>query len=279
MKLVELVTRHREGILARLGEPPKGGSSRDRASSSGADQALGELAMSLATGSLTVPTSVIVATRLLDDFDPALSPGALVRAIFIEAEGNGATIAPAEACLLAELAAARPMSARAETSPSEARAHASAAAPRAVVAVSPAPRPTPPSSRGPLEGIEVLVVDDESDARELAAMVLTQAGASVREADCATNALEEVQTAPPDVIVSDIGMPGQDGHSLIRTIRSMPRPAGGIRAMALTAFARSEDRHRSLDAGFDMHLVKPIEPFSLVAAVSKLAGRDPTATV
>lgn len=128
----------------------------------------------------------------------------------------------------------------------------------------------------PLEGVRVLVVDDETDARDLAAMVLTQAGAEVREASSATEALRLLARHRPDVVVSDIGMPGQDGHSLIRTIRDLPSPLGSIRAMAVTAFARSEDRHRSLDAGFDMHVVKPVDPTNLVGSVARLVGRDPT---
>ena len=140
-------------------------------------------------------------------------------------------------------------------------------------------RSSPPparSSKGPLAGLEVLIVDDEGDARELAAMVLTSAGATVHEAHSAPHALEQVQMAGCDVIVSDIGMPGEDGHSLIRNIRRLPGPLGAVRAMALTAFARAEDRHRSLEAGFDLHLAKPVDPATLIAAVTRLAGRDPT---
>ncbi len=128
----------------------------------------------------------------------------------------------------------------------------------------------------PLEGVRVLVVDDETDARDLAAMVLAQAGAEVHEASSASEALRILTRHRPDVVVSDIGMPGQDGHSLIRSIRDLPAPLGGIRAMAVTAFARSEDRHRSLDAGFDMHVVKPVDPMNLVGSVARLVGRDPT---
>lgn len=128
----------------------------------------------------------------------------------------------------------------------------------------------------PLEGIRVLVVDDENDARDLAAMVLAQAGADVTEAASAAEALRALHRQRPDVVVSDIGMPGQDGHTLIRTIRDLPSPLGAVRAMAVTAFARSEDRHRSLDAGFDLHVVKPVDPTNLVGSVARLMGRDPT---
>lgn len=133
-----------------------------------------------------------------------------------------------------------------------------------------------PSMSRPLEGVRVLVVDDENDARDLAAMVLAQAGADVTEAGSASEALRMLQRHRFDVVVSDIGMPGQDGHTLIRTIRDLPSPVGGIRAMAVTAFARSEDRHRSLDAGFDLHVVKPVDPTNLVGSVARLVGRDPT---
>lgn len=138
----------------------------------------------------------------------------------------------------------------------------------------------PPTRRStvarPLDGVRVLVVDDETDARELAAMVLIAAGAEVQEASSAPEALRSLQRLRPDVMVSDIGMPGQDGHSLMRAIRDLPPPFGAIRAMAVTAFARTEDRHRSLDAGFDIHVVKPVDPTSLVGAVARLVGRDPT---
>jgi CheY-like chemotaxis protein len=128
----------------------------------------------------------------------------------------------------------------------------------------------------PLAGVRVLVVDDENDARDLAAMVLAQAGAEVTEASSAAEALRALQRQRPHVVVSDIGMPGQDGHTLIRAIRDLPSPLGAVRAMAVTAFARSEDRHRSLDAGFDLHVVKPVDPANLVGSVARLMGRDPT---
>lgn len=133
-----------------------------------------------------------------------------------------------------------------------------------------------PSMARPLEGVRVLVVDDENDARDLASMVLAQAGADVSEAASAAEALRVLSRHRVDVVVSDIGMPGQDGHTLIRTIRDLPSPMGGIRAMAVTAFARTEDRHRSLDAGFDLHVVKPVDPTNLVGSVARLVGRDPT---
>jgi CheY-like chemotaxis protein len=85
--------------------------------------------------------------------------------------------------------------------------------------------------------------------------------------------LEQVQASPPDVVLSDIGMPEQDGYELIRKIRNLPHDKGGlIPAAALTAFARSEDRTKALLAGFQMHVSKPVEPSELIATVASLAG-------
>jgi len=121
-----------------------------------------------------------------------------------------------------------------------------------------------------LAGVEVLVVDDEPDARELVAAVLRQHGATIRTADSAQAALDALREARPAVLVADIAMPGEDGHSLIRRIREARL---GVPAVALTAYARPEDRRRALDAGFEMHLSKPVEPDELVDAVADLAGR------
>jgi hypothetical protein len=85
------------------------------------------------------------------------------------------------------------------------------------------------------------------------------------------DALESVETFRPAVLVADIGMPGEDGYSLIRRIRGGPQ--ADMHAVALTAYARPEDRRRALDAGFEMHLPKPVEPIELVSAVADLAGR------
>lgn len=138
------------------------------------------------------------------------------------------------------------------------------------------PDPPPYDSKLPLEGTRVLVVDDEPDASALAAMVLTQAGAHVGEANSAADALEVFLAGNFDVLVCDIGMPDQDGLSLIRQIRQLAGPRSRVRAMSLTAFGRPSDRHDSIAAGFEMHLVKPVAPSQLVAAVARLAGRDPT---
>jgi PAS domain S-box-containing protein len=123
-----------------------------------------------------------------------------------------------------------------------------------------------------LDGIRVMVVDDEVDARELVTMLLREAGAETMEASCVSSALAAMGRSLPDVLVSDIGMPLEDGYSLLRKLRSRPREAGGnVPAIALTAFTRGEDVARSSEAGFARHLAKPVEPAELVAVVRQLA--------
>jgi signal transduction histidine kinase/ActR/RegA family two-component response regulator len=126
---------------------------------------------------------------------------------------------------------------------------------------------------GALQGLRVLVVDDDADARELIGYVLETCGTEVRLAGTAAAALEQLMTYTPDVIVSDIGMPDEDGYSLIRSIRTLPvAEKKDVPAIALTAFARNEDRTRALVAGFNLHMAKPVEPGALVRAVLELAG-------
>ena len=125
-----------------------------------------------------------------------------------------------------------------------------------------------------LAGLKVLVVDDEPDARELIRRVLVECQAEVITAPDAVTALSAVTSERPDVIVSDIGMPHVDGFELLRRIRALgPRQGGAVPAIALTAFARSEDRTRVLHAGFLVHVSKPVEPSELVATVAAVAGR------
>jgi CheY-like chemotaxis protein len=125
-----------------------------------------------------------------------------------------------------------------------------------------------------LEGLSVLVVDDEADALRLVRRVLVNRGADVELASSVSEAVTKFTSHPPDVLVSDIGMPGQDGYELIRQIRSLPRESGGTTpAAALTAFARFEDRRRAMLAGFQSHIAKPVEPSELVAVIATLAGR------
>jgi len=125
-------------------------------------------------------------------------------------------------------------------------------------------------------GVKVLVVDDEPDARALVARLLEGLGASVRTAASAHEAMDKLQSDIPNVLVSDIGMPGEDGYSLMRRIRSLDAAQGGnVPAIALTAYARAEDRMKAVLAGFQMHLVKPVEGAELVTMVASLAGRTP----
>ncbi len=125
-----------------------------------------------------------------------------------------------------------------------------------------------------LEGIRVLVVDDEADTRNFVVTVLEQSYAQVQAAASVTEALELISQCKPDVIVSDIGMPGEDGYALIRKIRELPSNAGGsIPAAAITAYARAEDRLRAIREGFQLHLPKPIEAAELTTVVASLVGR------
>jgi PAS domain S-box-containing protein len=150
-----------------------------------------------------------------------------------------------------------------------------------VRASQPESRPGPASSavedlRFPSElaGLKVLVVDDEPDARELVQSVLESGGAKVALAASARAAFEQIRREKPDVIVSDIGMPDEDGYTFMRELRSLPREEGGrIPALALTAYARAEDRRKALVTGFQNHAAKPVEPQELVIIVASLAGR------
>ncbi|MBV9469067.1 MAG: PAS domain S-box protein [Abitibacteriaceae bacterium] len=126
-----------------------------------------------------------------------------------------------------------------------------------------------------LKGLRVLVVDDENDARQLITQVLQQCSAEVIAVASVAAALEALQRDKPDVLVSDIGMPNEDGYSLIRKIRALPAESGGrIPAAALTAYARTEDRTRVLAAGYQMHIPKPVESNELVVVVASLSGRS-----
>jgi CheY-like chemotaxis protein/anti-sigma regulatory factor (Ser/Thr protein kinase) len=125
-----------------------------------------------------------------------------------------------------------------------------------------------------VSGVHVLVVDDDSDARELVRRLLTECGANVVTADGVEAALARVKDTPIDVLVSDIGMPGQDGYDLIQAVRTLPdEAAAAVPALALTAYARPEDRVKAIRAGFQMHIAKPIEPRELIAMVASLARR------
>ena len=126
----------------------------------------------------------------------------------------------------------------------------------------------------PLAGIRVLLVDDEVDARELISAVLAQSGAEVVATASAAEALDALARARPHVLVSDISMPDEDGYALLRRVRSLGLDRGArLPAVALTAYARPEDRARALAVGFQVHVPKPVEPAELVEVVARLAGR------
>ena len=122
-----------------------------------------------------------------------------------------------------------------------------------------------------LTGVSVLVVEDNDDSRKLLQTILLRAGAVVQVAESAATALRVLAGEWPDIIISDIEMPGEDGYSLIRRIRLQEPPVRRVPAIALTAYTRSADRVRALAAGFQTHMSKPVEPAELVAAVKSLA--------
>ncbi len=132
----------------------------------------------------------------------------------------------------------------------------------------------PPDWADNLAGLKVLVVDDEADTCELLRSLLSRCGAEVTAANSASEAFRLFQVVNPDVMVSDIGMPLEDGYELIRKVRALPEVNGGrVPAVALTAYARPEDRMRALRAGYQMHVSKPIELGELVSIVASLANR------
>ena len=132
--------------------------------------------------------------------------------------------------------------------------------------------PTEPEPRVSLDGITVLVLEDEPDGRELVQWVLADASATVLTAASADEALALVKARQPDVIVGDIGMPERDGYQFMRDVRSLAAADGGTTpAIALTAFVRPEDRVRALLAGYQVHVPKPVEPQELLAAIRTLA--------
>jgi CheY-like chemotaxis protein len=125
-----------------------------------------------------------------------------------------------------------------------------------------------------LHGLRVLVVDDDPEALELATAILSAAGATVRVSSTAAEALDIVREWRPDVLVSDIEMPGEDGYSLIRKVRTLGTKEGGdTPAVALTAYGRTNDRVLSLTAGYNMHVPKPVDPGELTAIIASVASR------
>ncbi|WP_262985823.1 hybrid sensor histidine kinase/response regulator [Nostoc sp. 'Peltigera membranacea cyanobiont' 232] len=133
------------------------------------------------------------------------------------------------------------------------------------------PIPTQTEAEVPLDGVQILLVDDEPDTREFQAFVLSQSGANVTAVASGLEALQALEQFTPDVLVSDIGMPEMDGYMLMQQIRSRPPNQGGtIRAIALTAYAAEIDQQRALQVGFQTHITKPVEPEELVRAIANL---------
>ncbi|HEY0431043.1 MAG TPA: ATP-binding protein, partial [Pyrinomonadaceae bacterium] len=125
-----------------------------------------------------------------------------------------------------------------------------------------------------LQGLRILVVDDEADSRELVTAILTRCGGEVRCCESAAEAINTFRAWKPDLLVSDIGMPNEDGYDLIKKLRKLrTKLAREIPAVALTAYATDDDRARALAAGFQMHVAKPIEPNALVKTIASVAGR------
>ncbi|MCC5621255.1 PAS domain S-box protein, partial [Nostoc sp. CHAB 5715] len=137
-----------------------------------------------------------------------------------------------------------------------------------------APAPLSPSTPLSLLGVRVLVVDDQADTRDFITTILEHYQAEVQAVASVKEALQLITQWKPDVLVSDIGMPDEDGYSLIRKVRSQPPELGGnIPAAALTAYTRAEDRMRAIQEGYQLHLPKPIEAAELATVVARLAGR------
>ena len=131
-------------------------------------------------------------------------------------------------------------------------------------------KPCPPE----LENLRVLVVDDEADTREILMAILVKCGADVESAESVSEALKRLEEGNFNVLVSDIGMPEEDGYELIRKVRELPKERGRrLPAVALTAYARAEDRVRVLRSGYQIHVSKPVEPTELIAVIANIAGR------
>lgn len=128
-----------------------------------------------------------------------------------------------------------------------------------------------------LSGLRVLIVDDEADVRELLRTVIEESGAKVIAVESTCEALKALERLQPDVLISDIGMPREDGYTLIRKVRALEAERGGlVPAVALTAYARDEDSQQAINSGFQMHMSKPVDTARLVMLVAKLTGRTLT---
>jgi CheY-like chemotaxis protein len=124
-----------------------------------------------------------------------------------------------------------------------------------------------------LDGLRILVVDDNIDTLELVAVILSQYGVQVTTAASVAEALEALAQFVPDILISDIAMPGEDGYSLIRQVRALEAFQGVLPAICLTAYAGEAERVLALEAGFQMHVSKPVDPLELVTVVDSLAAR------
>lgn len=139
------------------------------------------------------------------------------------------------------------------------------------------PEATPTSADSPLPlltGLRILAVDDDADIRDLIHFILQQAGAEVQVVSSAAEALQQFAAFSPQILISDVGMPGTDGYMLIQQIRSLPSELGSIPAIALTAYAGEIDRQQAIAAGFQSHLTKPIEPERLIHAITNVLRKD-----
>jgi hypothetical protein len=135
------------------------------------------------------------------------------------------------------------------------------------------------SDRVRLDGIHVLLVEDDDDSRKLLGTMLKRYGAKVTSTKSAAEALKVFNDEPPDVMISDIGMPDEDGYELIRKLRALPVDKGGtVPAIALTGYASRKDRERALEAGYHKHMAKPVEQAEMIAAIASLVGRPQTYT-
>jgi signal transduction histidine kinase/integral membrane sensor domain MASE1/CheY-like chemotaxis protein len=136
--------------------------------------------------------------------------------------------------------------------------------------ISPAQESSEAKASRALAGLRVLLVEDESDARELLSLTLEVCGAKVEAVDSVQKALSNLQSFKPDVLLSDIGLPFESGYDLIRQIRALPSDSSKVPAVALTAFATEKDRQLALSAGFQLHIAKPVEPNELIEAIQRV---------
>ena len=131
----------------------------------------------------------------------------------------------------------------------------------------------PTMSTQAIAGLRILVVDDELDARVLVRRLLNERGAEALLTGSVAEALQVLSSTSVDVLISDIGMPSEDGYSLIRRVRQLPGEGSRIPAVALTAYARVEDREKILQSGFQEHLAKPVDAGELLSVIARLGGK------